>query len=302
MRSAAIAAALLLYLLPNQRAPFRSAVEEVRVDVLVTEGRRSVTGLSAANFELRDSGVVQTIENVEVSEQPFSVLLALDTSSSMEGASLRQLRDGATAAVEALKPGDRASIVTFNEAIARATPWTGDRALLGATIDRLRAAGTTSLYDAATAAMLQRDPQPGRRNLLIVFTDGDDTSSWLPDSVAYDLAARTDVVVYGITTDVGPPSRDTALQWRSGIRLSPQGHIVSSTGFLAKLAGLTGGQHLRSMSADLRRTFAQIVAEFRTRYVLWYRPKDVPAAGWHPIVVRLRASHGHVTARRGYER
>jgi VWFA-related protein len=302
MKPSAIAAALLLFLLPNQGALFRSAVEEVRVDVLVTDGRRSVTGLRPSNFELRDCGVVQTIENVDVSEQPFSVLLALDTSSSMEGASLRQLRDGANAAVDALRPGDRASIVTFNETIARATPWTGDRALLGATIDHLRAAGTTSLYDAATTAMLQRDPEPGRRNLLIVFTDGEDTSSWLPDSAAYDLAARTDVVVYGITTDVGPPSRDTALQWRSGIRLAPQGHIVSMTDFLAKLAGLTGGQHLRSMSADLRRTFAQVVAEFRTRYVLWYRPEHVPATGWHPIVVRLKGAGGRVTARRGYER
>jgi len=227
MKPSAIAAALLLFLLPNQGALFRSAVEEVRVDVLVTDGRRSVTGLRPSNFELRDCGVVQTIENVDVSEQPFSVLLALDTSSSMEGASLRQLQDGATAAVDALRPGDRASIVTFNEAIARATPWTGDRASLGATIDQLRAAGTTSLYDAATAAMLQRDPEPGRRNLLIVFTDGEDTSSWLPDSVGYDLATRTDIVVYGITTSVASPSGDTALQWRSGIRLAPQQRKVS---------------------------------------------------------------------------
>jgi VWFA-related protein len=273
----------------------------VRVDVLVTDGRRSVTGLSAANFELKDSGVVQTLESVEVSEQPFSVLLALDTSSSMEGASLRQLQDGATAAVDALRPGDRASIVTFSEAIGRATPWTGDRAMLGATIEHLRASGTTSLFDAATAAILQRDPEPGRRNLLIVFTDGNDTSSWLPDSAAYDLAARTDIVVYGITT-APPIVSDTALQWRSGIRLAPKQPIVSSTDFLAKLAAQTGGEHLRSMSTDLRKTFARIVAEFRTRYVLWYSPENVSAPGWHPIHIRLKASPGRVTARRGYER
>ena len=220
----------------------------------------------------------------------------------MDGASLRQLQDGATAAVDALRPGDRASIVTFNAAIARATPWTGDRTALGAAIEHLRAAGTTSLFDAATAAMLQRDPEPGRRHLLIVFTDGNDTSSWLPDSVAYDLAARTDVVIYGITT-AAPISRDTALQWRSGIRLAPQQPIVSSTDFLAKLATQTGGEHLRSVSADLRRTFAQVVAEFRTRYVLWYSPSEgLPATGWHPIAVRLKGASGHATARRGYER
>lgn len=302
MRFAVAAAVLFVSFAPRQQTLFRSGTEGVRVDALVTDGRRPVAGLSAANFELKDSGVAQKIETVEVSELPFSVLLALDTSSSMEGASLRQLQDGARAAVDALRPGDRASIVTFNSAIGPATPWTTDRASLGAAIDRLRAAGTTSLYDAAVAGILQRDPEPGRRNLLIVFTDGMDTSSWLPDGAAYDLASRNDVVVYGVTTDAAPSARDTALQWRSGVRLSAQQPIVSTANFLAKLAAETGGQHLRSTTAELRRTFAEIVAEFRTRYVLFYRPDGVPATGWHPIDVHLKASRGRVTARRGYER
>ena len=192
--------------------------------------------------------------------------------------------------------------MTFNSVIGRATSWTTDRVSVGDAIDRLLANGATSLYDAAVAGILQRDPEPGRRNLMIVFTDGMDTSSWLPDSAAYDLASRTDIVVYGVTTDAAPSSRDTALQWRSGIRLSPQQPIVSRADFLAKLAGETGGQHLRTTTAELRKTFAQIVAEFRTRYVLWYRPEGVPATGWHPIDVRLKSSRGRVTARRGYER
>lgn len=84
-----VTVALLVAPVENQRAVFRSAAEEVRVDVLVSDGHHPIAGLTASDFELRDSGVVQTIENVEISEQPFSILLALDTSSSMEGASLR---------------------------------------------------------------------------------------------------------------------------------------------------------------------------------------------------------------------
>lgn len=282
---------------------FRSAAEEVRVDALVTEAGRPVTTLKAGDFEVLDSGVVQTIENLEVSELPFSVTLALDTSTSMEGAALRQLQDGARAAVEALQPGDRASILTFNSAIERATPWTGDRGSLEHAIERLRAAGTTSLFDAAAAAIVQRDPEEGRRNLLILFTDGDDTSSWLPDAAAYDLAARTDVVVYGITTDAVTSGQTNGLQWRSGIRLASQQPIVSSENFLSNLAARTGGKHLRSSAADLRKTFAQVVAEFRSRVILWYRPEGVPAAGWHPIEVRLKERRTlRVIARRGYER
>jgi P pilus assembly chaperone PapD len=50
------------------------------------------------------------------------------------------------------------------------------------------------------------------------------------------------------------------------------------------------------------KAFAHIVAEFRTRYVLFYRPEGVSTTGWHPIDVRLKESRGRVTARRGYER
>lgn len=302
MRHLAIATALAASLLSSEQPVFRSAAEEVRVDALVTDGRIPVGGLTARNFELLDSGVAQKIEHVEVSEQPFSVLLALDTSSSMAGAALRQLQDGARAAVEALKPGDRAAMVTFNAAIEPATPWTDDRDSLATAIARLKAAGTTSLFDAAVAAIVQRDPEPGRRNLVILFTDGTDTSSWLPDAAAYDLAARTDIVVYGITTSVVPPGHDAALQWRSGIQLARQQPVVSSTDFLSNLAARTGGTHLRSSGTDLRAAFRQIVSEFRTRYVLWYRPEGVPTKGWHPLDLRLKESRGHVTARRGYER
>jgi Mg-chelatase subunit ChlD len=212
MKAWAAAIVLLVALLQNQRALFRSAVEAVRVDVLATDGRRPIAGLTTQNFQLLDSGVPQKIENVEISEFPFSVLLALDTSSSMAGPSLRRLQDGARAAVDALKPGDRASILTFNAAIERATSWSADRSFLGNAIEQLRAAGTTSLYDAAVAAIFQ------------------------------------------------------------------------------------------GAATDLRSAFAQIVSEFRTRYVLWYRPEGVAATGWHPLEVRLKGAQGHVTARRGYER
>lgn len=302
MRHAAVAA-LLAFLIPPAQSPvFRSGADEVRVDVLVSEHGRPVKGLTSRDFELRDSGVTQKIETIDVADVPFSVTLALDKSASMEGTALRQLKDGARAALDELKAGDRAAILSFNEAIGAETPWTADYTALVSGIEGLAAGGTTSLHDAAATAVLARDPEPGRRNLLILFTDGDDTSSWLPDSAAYDLAARTDVVVYGITTGTTALARETALRWRSGIRLERQQSIVSSVDFLSTLAARTGGKHLRSTGTDLRRAFAQIVSEFRTRYVLYYRPEGVSATGWHPIDVRLKGVRGQVTARRGYER
>lgn len=42
----------------NAAQTFRAGTDAVQVDVLVTRGDRPVAGLTAADFELRDNGVV----------------------------------------------------------------------------------------------------------------------------------------------------------------------------------------------------------------------------------------------------
>lgn len=289
-----------------QSQRFRSGADAVRVDALVLDGRRPVGGLTAADFELRDSGVPQQIDDIQIVEVPFSVLLALDTSGSMQ-VGLPRLKAAAHEAVEALKPDDRAAVMTFSETVSAPTPWSPSREPVRAAIDRLFANGSTNLADAAFAAILQRDPEPGRRNLVILFTDGSDTSSWLPDDAAFDLAARSDVVVYCVAIDKeGPrgraPEPRRPLQYRSGIRLTRKQPILRSDDFLYELAIRTGGESLSTDLGDLQKTFRRIVDNFRSRYVLAYTPRGVPDTGWHPIDVQLKNQRYKVTARRGYQR
>jgi VWFA-related protein len=232
---------------------------------------------------------------------PFSVMLALDTSS-MAGAPLRDLADGARAALTALRSDDRAALLAFQEIVRPATPWTADRVALLSALADLHAAGSTRLFDAAAAAIVQRDREPGRRNLLILFSAGQDTASWLSGFAVLDLVSRTDTVVYTVTTDASAWRALGPLQWRSGIRLSARQPITSSINFLADLAKRTGGELLTSGTSALRRTFERIVLDFRSRYVLTYMPRGVNATGWHPIEVKLTKGARKVTARRGYQR
>ena len=74
---------------------FRSGVEAVAVDALVMDGRRPVGGLTASDFALRDSGVVQSIDTVAFEDVPLNVILALDTSKSVDGAPLEELKQAA---------------------------------------------------------------------------------------------------------------------------------------------------------------------------------------------------------------
>src|SRR5687768_13977095 len=78
---------------------FRSGTDAVRVDVLARRGHEPIIGLTAADFELRDSGVVQEIRAVSTEEVPVTLLLALDTSKSVQGSVLDNLKAAARSAV-----------------------------------------------------------------------------------------------------------------------------------------------------------------------------------------------------------
>ena len=170
-------------------------------------------------------------------------------------------------------------------------------------IQEVEAGGSTSLFDAVFTAFTLRDTAPGRRNLIVLFSDGADTSSWLPEHAVFDKARRTDTVVYSAT--LGSRAPNGALQFRSGIQLrdAPQLRLVESKPFLEELAETTGGSAFVARGADgLRATFTGIVTEFRSRYLLTYTPEGVGGAGWHPIEVKLKTKKGRITARRGYDR
>ncbi len=282
---------------------FRAGVDVVRVDVLVMDGGRPVTGLTADDFQLLDQGVVQKVQSSTITDIPVSMLLALDTSGSVQGTPLERLKVASEAALDALSPNDRAALLTFAGASRLRSNWGGAHARLRTAIQAVEAGGSTSLFDAIFTAFTLRDTAPGTRNLIVLFSDGADTSSWLPEHAVFDKARQTDTVVYSATID--SPPREAGLQFRSGIQLRevPQRPLFESTPFLEELAKTTGGSAFVARGADgLRETFTRIVTEFHSRYLLTYTPERVGGSGWHPIEVKLKGKKGRVTARRGYQR
>lgn len=263
--------------MPSPEQTFRSRADAVRVDVLVTQNGHPIRGLRAADFELRDEGVLQKIALADVDKIPLNLVLVLDSSASLTGQPMTYLRSAATGLLHALSSADRAALVSFNEAVAiRAEPST-DRAPLLAALKALEARGTTSLIDGVAAGLALSDPRAGRV-LTVVFSDGVDTSSWLDSATVLRAAERADAVVYVVATE--------------GSRRDP---------FLPKLTAATGGRVLEISALDgASDAFAAVLDEFRTRYILAYTPTNVPAAGWHQIEVRVKGRRVSVDARRGY--
>jgi Ca-activated chloride channel homolog len=302
MSRLALITCLLLAMHQAEAPKFRSGVEVVHANVLVTDGNRPVGGLTAADFELRDSGVVQQVESTTFTDIPVSMSLVLDTSESVRGETLAKLKEAANAALDELQAADRASLLTFNSRVDLHSDWGPLSPTIRSVLQRAQAEGGTSLYDAAFTALTMTDTSAGNRELVLLFSDGADTASWLPATSVLERARRAEPVVYSVV--LGRPSNPGLLYRRSGVELlERQVPRLHMTPFLTELSAVTGGTSIVAPTASsLRRVFARIVTEFRARYLLTYTPRGVDAGGWHPIEVKLKSKQGKVAARRGYSR
>lgn len=144
-----------------QPARFRSSAELVLVDVQVRRGSNPVANLTAADFELRDSGIVQRVQAATFEDVPVSVLLALDVSGSVRGETLTHLKTAARAAATALTADDQAALLTISERIRLAVPWGRNRAALDSAVDALSASGATALGDGIYTALGLRNDAAG---------------------------------------------------------------------------------------------------------------------------------------------
>jgi VWFA-related protein len=292
-----IVAAGLFALVEAQQ--FRTGIEVVRVDALVMADREPVTGLTAEDFDVRDSGVAQTVSDVSFERLPLNIICVFDVSGSVKGEPLQRLREATTAIFDTLAAEDRAALIAFSNRLTVHTALTGDKAKLKSSLASVEAEGATSLLDATFAGLALRDADPGR-TLLLLFSDGIDTSSWITARKVIDAARRSDVVIYPVS--VRSASLVTVVTFQSGGRApTRQRQNPEAEALLKSFAEETGGRlFVVDKQTDLRQAFLDVVKEFRQRYVLTYTPAGVPAAGWHPIEVRVKTRNVQVTARRGY--
>ena len=273
---------------------FRSGTLGVRVDVLVTNGQQLVRGLDAGDFELRDNGVVQSVSEVEIERIPLNLILVFDTSTSVAGERMRFLLQAGDALLDELRSQDRAALLSFASRVRLVAPLTPSRQQIRGALATLEARGATSLRDAAFAGLALREDDPGR-TLVLIFSDGDDTSSWLGMPAVLESAKRTDAVVYTVAL------AERRYVASSLFNRSGEVTVQHAGKFLESLTEESGGRVIFANSnSDLRATFTRALAEFRDRYVLSYSPTGVSNTGWHRLEVKLKNKSGKVTARRGY--
>jgi VWFA-related protein len=274
-------AAAVIGLPATQQPTFRSGVDVVRIDASVMNGRNPVAGLTKDHFSITDNGVPQTVEAVSLDTVPLSLMLVLDTSESLIGDPLTALIAAARSLVSSLNPDEAATLVTFADQVRLAVPTTRDRKPMLTALAGLKATGATSINDAVLLALLHRPIETAdTRPVMMVFSDGRDTSSWLNGADAQVAVRRSGTLVH-------------VVELRSA--------SAPRTGFAREVAQAGGGRAWSATSSGaLRELFGEVLNELRARYLISYYPAGVSRDGWHDVKVSLKNARGEITARPGY--
>jgi len=286
----------------EQLPTFRSMANAVSVDVSVRDNKRkSVTGLRATDFEVSDNGVPQIVAEASYGRLPIDVTVALDVSYSVTGMMLDGLQRGVVTLMRDLGREDRLKLILFNSRVSRTVDFTADEKKVEAAIKTAVAGGGTALFDTISVALVSTTPRD-RRQLVMVFTDGNDSTSTTQPATLTNVALRTRAAVAMVLPGGGPmvfsgPAGSQQVFSSIQMSLRPQPYA----GFFRSLASVTGGSVVNTNAAsNLSSVFRDILDEFRSAYVLLYDAKGVETTGYHALEVKVKREGVSVFARRGY--
>jgi Ca-activated chloride channel family protein len=275
-----------------QEDVIRVDVRLVRILATVKNNMGDLVGsLNKSDFEVYDNGVPQELKVFEHhTDQPLSVAVLLDTSAST-GIELRYELDAVRRFFKALfqegNSSDTTALYTFNFQVNQETPYTRRLPVLEQALKRVKNEGGTSLYDAICLAAEDLEKREGR-HVIVVITDGGDTTSYRKYHDALEAAQVADAVLYPIL--VMPITNDP-------------GRNIGGENALTTLAAGTGGRVFTpALGATLDSAFTEILRDLRTQYLLGYYPRNVPLTKdrFHRIEVKVRRPDLRVSARSGY--
>jgi len=288
----AILAALVAGLAPAQGPVFQVDVKLVRILATVKNASGELVGsLEKGDFEVFDNGVRQQISVFEHhTEQPLSIALMIDTSAST-GIDIRYEIESLNRFLNAVfkegNPQDSVKLYAFNYDTHELTGFTRRLETLERALKGLRSEGGTSLYDALEFAAGALEGREGRR-VIVVITDGGDTTSGRDFHRALQSAQMADAVIYPVL--VVPITNDA-------------GRNIGGEHALTLLAqGTAGRVFAPTLGEALDQAFTDILRELRTQYLIGYYPKDVPPTkeAFHTLQIKLRQPDLRVSARSGY--
>ena len=275
-------------------ARFRAGVDLVSLSVTFTDpAQRHVTDLEIEDFVVLEEGVPQQITFFRKADVRLALALLIDSSASMEQA-LPIAQEAAAGFVRQLAPADVATVIDFDSRVQVLADFTSDKTVLEEAIRRTSPGGSTSLYNSVYIALRElarirlEDEQDGglRRRVVVLLSDGEDTSSLVSYDEVADAAARSDTVIYTIGLGIGDnPTRRT---------------FQDASFVLRRFAQQTGGRaFFPAQAKELLPVYREIRDELSSQYQLAYVSAG-QRGQWRRVAVRVSRPGVIVRTREGY--
>ncbi|HEV7763492.1 MAG TPA: VWA domain-containing protein [Thermoanaerobaculia bacterium] len=241
-----------------------------------------VGGLQAKDFKIADEGkrVSPTLRSSD--DEPVTIGVAIDSSSSMRGRQLYVMRAAAEFLGRALRPQDVAFLLSFDHGARIVHGRTSDGQRLRSLVFDMVPQGGTSIFDGVTFALQQFQGISGKKALL-VLSDGREGTSSGSAKECERLARAVGVPIYVVS----PPEESA--------RSRPPHALMH-------IAEVTGGTMFTGEPEEtFPAMFDRLAAEMRGQYVLSFtRPTGIKAGAWRNIRVDVERRDANVRTIQGY--
>ena len=280
----AVATSAALVAQQPQGPTFKAGTQVVSLFVTVADAqKRLVPDLAKEDFDVFDNEKPQTITYFDNSIHPITVVVMLDTSGSMT-LTIELLKRAAEQFLIRLLPDDKAKVGAFNDKVQVSARYTNNRDQLISEVKDLDYGNGTRLWDAVALSLDELKGVEGRR-VILVFTDGDDTSSKVGLGNVIDRARTEEVMVYAIGLE------SEYFNGQRQVRSRPDGG-------LRKIADETGGGYFElKKTSELAPTFTKVASELHSQYVLGFAPTLLDNRV-HKLMVKVKPAGLTARARR----
>ena len=227
-----------------------------------------------ADLHVLEDGVEQPGVSLHKDDEPVSICLMLDVSSSMQESGGAVI-DASRRIIASLLPQDEMEVISFSYPTYIEQEFTTDRARMDAALTRLKFQGGSAFYDGLAASIdLLNRPFPRVRPVIVILSDGDDNASHL----SFQALSR---IVIG-------PDAPTIYS------LSPPGPSEKGRDVLSSLAKSTNGVALEPAKLSLFSDSAAAIAQdIHSRYRIEYTSTHTQRDGkLHKVEIRTQSTTG----------
>ncbi len=296
----------------SQVSTFSVSVDLVKIPVSVFDSNGAmIQDLHMADFTIFEEGVRQEVHRFGLDTNPVSVVLVIDTSTTVEK-ELKKIKEAAEKFARALSPEDRIAVISFADQVVPVLDWTNDIKQVQRALKRLKTGVRTALYDAMFAAASKQLQGVEGRKAIILLTDGLNNQSNKNFREASVAIIQSQASLYVISKTV--LVRNAARTQRRVVMLSDiyrrmfGDHDYISEFFekiearMTDLAERSGGRCL--FLSDYNRIpglYSEVALELKSKYYLTYISNRQKAPDtFHRINVEYKRPHGKISYRRGY--